>query len=130
MYMYPTKQSNMPVLNAGLDEYGNIAGGEDAPTLLLESMLAGTQYAKLSEDELDELDDSPVFDLVREPNNPYDEFAIRVQTKKGRKLGYIPRKQNEALARLMDAGRELYAELVSVTVDTFEPDIEIEAYLT
>lgn len=127
--IYPPKESTMPPLNVGLDEYGNTAGGEDAPILLLESMLAGSQYAMLSEDELDELPDSPVFDLVREADNPYDDFAIRVQTKKGRKLGYIPRKKNEALARLMDAGRELYAELLSVAVDTFEPDIEIEVYM-
>jgi HIRAN domain len=43
-------------------------------------------------------------DLRREPDNPYDRFAIAVQRQSGAKLGYVPRAANQTLARLIDAG--------------------------
>jgi hypothetical protein len=128
-YIYPPNDSFKPVLNAGLNEYGDRNGHENTDLTLLECELAGTHYAKLSEHELDELPFGPGIELVREPNNPYDSFAIRAQTKEGRKLGYIPRAQNETLARLMDAGREVYVELEGVTLDVGNPDIEIEVFM-
>jgi len=42
-------------------------------------------------------------ELVREPDNPYDANAIRVDWR-GRKLGYVPRRDNFAVARQMDRG--------------------------
>ena len=41
--------------------------------------------------------------LVREPGNPHDDNAVRVEWN-GRMLGYVPRKQNETLAWAMDRG--------------------------
>ena len=37
-------------------------------------------------------------ELVREPENPYDANAVRVEWR-GRKLGYLPRRDNAAVAR-------------------------------
>jgi hypothetical protein len=42
-------------------------------------------------------------DLAREPDNPFDANAVRVEWR-GHKLGYVPRKQNAALAWAMDRG--------------------------
>jgi hypothetical protein len=42
--------------------------------------------------------------LRREPGNRHDARAIEVLTRDGAKLGYVPRRCNEAVARLMDAG--------------------------
>ena len=56
--------------------------------------------------------------LVREPKNEYDELAILVKNKEGKKLGYIPRQKNEAIARLMDAGKCFEAEVVAVKDNT------------
>jgi len=47
-------------------------------------------------------------ELHREPGNPHDADAIRVDWN-GRKLGYIPRAQNGTTARLMDEGKWLEA---------------------
>ncbi|MBR3042619.1 MAG: HIRAN domain-containing protein [Eubacterium sp.] len=47
--------------------------------------------------------------LLREPKNEYDELAILVKDPKGHKLGYVPRRCNSVIARLMDAGKVLYA---------------------
>lgn len=49
-------------------------------------------------------------DLVREPNNPYDANAVRVEWR-GKKLGYVPRRQNAALAWAMDRGEPVSARV-------------------
>ena len=50
-------------------------------------------------------------DLRREPDNPYDRNAVRVEWR-GHKLGYVPRRQNAALAWAMDAGQTISARIV------------------
>lgn len=51
-------------------------------------------------------------DLVREPENPHDADAIAVYWS-GHPLGYLPREENRTLARLLDGGAELRAQVVS-----------------
>jgi hypothetical protein len=48
--------------------------------------------------------------LVREPDNPYDANAVRVEWR-GMKLGYVPRRDNAAVARQMDRGTALEARI-------------------
>ena len=55
--------------------------------------------------------------LKREPDNENDNLAIRVETAEGEKLGYVPRKHNAILARLMDAGKLLAAKVVHCRVE-------------
>lgn len=52
--------------------------------------------------------------LVREPTNPYDHGAVRVDWR-GTKLGYIPRARNTAVAQSLDAGAALVARIVAVS---------------
>ena len=49
-------------------------------------------------------------DLVREPDNPHDPNAVRVDWR-GRRLGYVPRRENSALAWAMDRGEPLSARI-------------------
>ncbi len=49
-------------------------------------------------------------DLVREPDNPHDANAVRVEWQ-GRKLGYVPRSSNAALAWAMDRGETVTARV-------------------
>lgn len=51
------------------------------------------------------------FDLIREPDNPYDGNAVRVETE-GRKLGYVPKETAKDLAPEMDNGRDFVAVFV------------------
>lgn len=51
--------------------------------------------------------------LVREPDNPYDANAVRVEWR-GVKLGYVPRRDNAAVARQMDRGAALEARVASL----------------
>jgi hypothetical protein len=48
--------------------------------------------------------------LVREPANPFDPNAIRIYWN-GRRLGYVPRAENAATARLLDQGFRLEARI-------------------
>jgi len=52
-------------------------------------------------------------ELVREPDNPYDPNAVRVEWR-GRKLGYLPRRENGAVARQLDRGAPLGARVALV----------------
>lgn len=48
--------------------------------------------------------------LVREPDNPHDGNAIRVEWQ-GEQLGYVPRAENQALAAAMDRGTPVEARI-------------------
>ena len=52
------------------------------------------------------------FALVREPDNPHDPNAIRVEVA-GKYLGHIPKDKAKDLAPQMDAGKNLFALFVS-----------------
>lgn len=52
-------------------------------------------------------------DLVREPTNPDDPDAVRVEWR-GRLLGYLPRADNADVARMLDRGQSLAASIRSV----------------
>ena len=48
--------------------------------------------------------------LVRESDNAYDPNAVRVEWR-GRKIGYVPRRDNAALAWALDRGETLHAKI-------------------
>ena len=67
--------------------------------------------------------------LVREPDNAHDRNAVRVEWR-GFKLGYVPRAQNEAVARQLDRGTPLVARVSRVQpVRAPNKRIEFEIYL-
>lgn len=84
-------------------------------TPLLSTKIAGTSYL-INETPIDELEIEDELILIRE-NNPHDIRAIMVLDSKKRKLGYIPRKDNYSLSKLMDNGLE-----VKAVVDDYEND--------
>lgn len=81
--------------------------------LLLTCDVRGTSYV----DDIDEIEPSLVTGLrllcVREPENEHDDMAIRIDTLEGEKVGYVPREKNEVIARLIDAGKIVFARLTS-----------------
>jgi hypothetical protein len=52
--------------------------------------------------------------LVREPANVHDPRAVRVEWN-GHLLGYVPRAENDAVARQLDRGNRLEARIVRLT---------------
>lgn len=62
-------------------------------------------------------------ELRREPDNPYDRYAIGIWWK-NYKLGYVPAVENVALAGLMDAGIALEARISKLTQKPYR-EVEI-----
>lgn len=70
-----------------------------------------------------------VLALKREMANGYDEFAIRVETSAGERIGWVPKKHNDVLARLMDAGKLLAAKVTHKELDGHWLNIRIEIFM-
>ncbi len=83
---------------------------------LAEVTVAGCNYVRGINKRLGELKKGDRVILRREPKNEHDELAILVKMQDNRKLGYVPRRENQVLARLMDAGKMLYG-VVSYVID-------------
>lgn len=75
--------------------------------IVLETKVAGTMFYEPEEFEPLLKVDS-ILKMQREPDNAYDKFAVALLYEDG-KIGYVPRSQNEVIARLMDAGKEFTA---------------------
>ena len=78
---------------------------------LIECDIAGCGFVKNIKEKAEALSTGEIVTLVREAENKYDELAIRVDNSEGSKLGYIPRKKNEILSRLLDGGKILYGKV-------------------
>jgi hypothetical protein len=52
--------------------------------------------------------------LIREPGNPHDANAIRLEWQ-GHKIGYVPKRENADLARQMDLGARVEARVTELT---------------
>lgn len=80
---------------------------------LFDSFVAGTSH----------LEDASVLDAVvpgdmlslRREDSKFDDNAILILNEEGKKLGYVPEKDNVIFARLMDAGKLLKAKVSKVT---------------
>jgi hypothetical protein len=84
-----------------------------AHLLLQDSPLAGFQY-HAGKAVWAQLKVGDALTLVREPDNPYDAQAVRVEWQ-GQKLGYVPRRENADLARIMDRGGRPAARITRLT---------------
>ena len=62
----------------------------------------------------DEMKAGDALVLVREPDNPRDVHAVRVEWR-GRKLGYLPRAENRAVAAEMDRGGKVAARIARLS---------------
>lgn len=102
---------------ASLVPFGSLSSPTDTPsqshtfTLLQTSPVAGFQYydgGKVWKN----LAVGDAVQLVREPDNRHDEYAIEVYWK-DRKLGYVPRVANRTLAQMLDRGETLTAKIAN-----------------
>ena len=80
-----------------------------AHILLQDSPLAGFQY-HAGKALWPRMQVGDALTLVREPDNPYDANAVRVEWQ-GQKIGYVPRRENTDVARFMDRGQPLEARI-------------------
>lgn len=85
----------------------------EASIIVQQSPLAGFQFYQ-GKALWDELKPGDMLVLIREPDNPYDANAVRVEWN-GERLGYIPRRENADVARQMDRGAAVKARIVKLT---------------
>jgi hypothetical protein len=101
-------------LAAFLCSAAGAARSDDAAEILVQvSMTAGLRYHE-AKALWDEMQVGDTLTLVREPDNPYDAKAVCVEWN-GHKLGYIPRTENQAVARQIDHGNPLQARITKLT---------------
>lgn len=80
-----------------------------AHILLQDSPLAGFQY-HAGKTLWPQMQVGDALTLVREPDNPHDARAVRVEWQ-GHKIGYVPRRENADVARLLDRGQAMVARI-------------------
>ena len=94
---------------------------------LFDSFIAGTTH----------LDDKTVIDAAKEGDalslrrekNKYDQNAILILNADGKKMGYVPEKDNIVFARLLDAGKILKAKISSIKKKGSFTQISIGIYM-
>ena len=106
----------------------SLACAESIKILVQSSPLAGSQYYAAAK-VWNKIKPGDRLTLTREPDNRHDRNAVRVDWN-GHQLGYVPRAENRAVARALDAGEKLEAH-VSVLRDDPDPwkRVEFEVYL-
>lgn len=85
------------------------------PEALLYAHIAGYQYHAGPRLE-DRLAPGQALTLVREPDNPHDALAVRLEWQ-GEKLGYVPREHNAEIAARLDGGEALRARITDIDFD-------------
>lgn len=92
------------------------------------SPLAGFRYGEAAE-VWERLREGDALELVREPGNPHDPNAVRVDWR-GRRLGYVPRRENAAVAWGLDRGAPLRARVARLAAHPNPARrIEFEVYI-
>lgn len=91
------------------------ARASQASLLIQSSPLAGSQFHALPE-VIDQIRVGDPLTLKREPANPHDANAIQVLWRDNL-LGFVPRRENKAVARAMDRGERLDARVVALRPD-------------
>jgi len=99
----------MPLLLSLLLLCAPPALAQSVQVLVQSSPLAGFRHAEAA-DAWPQLRVGDALELRREPDNPHDPNAVRVEWR-GRKLGYVPRRQNAAVAWGLERGAPLRARL-------------------
>lgn len=94
---------------------------------LFDSFVAGTTHLK-DQSVLTEISVGSKLSLRRE-DNKFDDNAIMLFAENGKKVGYVPEKDNIIFARLMDAGKLLSATVTGIEKKGSFTQIRIGIYL-
>jgi len=95
---------------------------------LFDTYVAGVSYLK-DKTVLESIKIKDRLTLQRE-DNKFDDKAILILTSAGKKLGYVPEKDNIIFSRLMDAGKMLVAYITEIKKRSIDyQQISIGIYL-
>ena len=91
--------------------------------------VAGTTHVPAIDEIVSELSLGDRLSFARECENAFDTWAIKVFDAKKRRVGFVPRTNNEMLARLMDGGKLIYGTVKSIERCDSWNKIEMKVYL-
>ena len=95
---------------------------------LFDTYVAGVSFLK-DKTVLQEISSGDRLTLRRE-DNKFDDKAILVLTADGKKVGYVPEKDNIIFSRLMDAGKLIVAYITDIKIRSIDyQQISIGIYL-
>ena len=104
-------------------------GGNIKPFLkdifLIKVAVAGLVYIDYIDEIFSKIQVGDKLELFREATNEYDKHAILVKYR-GEKIGYVPRKDNYVLSKLMGGGKQLYGIIESFGVDEVYEGYEVK----
>lgn len=96
---------------------------------LFDTYVAGTTHIDDIENIGIKIKEEDRLVFYREPENPHDPQAIRIETFAKEKIGYVPRQDNIIFSRLMDAGKVLFAKVIEKEMRGSWLKIKIKIYL-
>jgi hypothetical protein len=102
----------------GLVSYANLKAPSEAvlrEIVLLETFVAGFQFHEgMQPGVFAQLASGVEVTLKREAENEHDCCAVAVHTAAGQHIGYVPRSENQMLAKMMDQGARLKGRVTTV----------------
>jgi hypothetical protein len=105
-----------------------VAGAQTSEILVQTSVTAGLAHHE-AKAVWERIKPGDALVLAREPGNVHDPSAVRVEWN-GHMLGYLPRTDNEAVARQLDRGNRLQARVVRLgQYRNHRRRLEVEVYL-
>lgn len=108
----PLDRRSRQELRVVLDWCGRQPDWRAGATMLLRAAIRGFEHAQ-GPRLFPQLAPGDALQLVREPANPYDACAVRIDWR-GHKLGYVPRGDNADIARRLAAGETLAATIGTI----------------
>lgn len=96
---------------------------------LFDTYVAGTAHIEGIDAIAGQLQVGDRLVFYRESENEYDSQAIRIETLKQEKIGYVPRQDNVIFSRLMDSGKVLFAKVIEKEERGNWVKISIQIYL-
>lgn len=96
---------------------------------LFDTVVAGTTHIENIDAIGSSLHEGDKLVFYREPDNPHDPQAIRIETIHEEKIGYVPQQDNVVFSRLMDAGKLLFGKVTDKEMRGNWLRIRINIYL-
>lgn len=82
--------------------------------LLDDAYVAGTTHVDGIEEMLKDVQPGDRIEFLRDPENIFDEWAIKVILPGKGRIGFVPEDLNQIVARLMDGGKCVFGQVTGV----------------
>lgn len=103
--------------------------GNNEICIIPSSTIAGTRYVSSISKIASELEIGTTLYFMRDKRNFFDEWAINICDRQGRRLGYLSCEHNEIVARLIDGGKYLTGKLVEKSQRSSWTKLDIKVML-